>query len=93
MIDYDIALCDVAEVMRRHNKAQIGGYILPSDVAVMRIRNIVTPHGQWIFKHNSADIWCSECGENFPGKIPQDYDYCPNCGAKMIKEDPEDVSR
>lgn len=79
MIDYEIALCDVAEVMRRHNKAQLGGYILPSDVAVIRIRNIVTPYAQWI---NSC---CTECG-TFTSLNTIKVKYCPECGARMLSE-------
>ena len=40
------------------------------------------PQGKWIFKHNSSDIWCSVCDENFD-EIPQKFNYCPNCGADM----------
>lgn len=40
------------------------------------------PKGKWIFKHNSSDIWCSVCDENFD-EIPQAFDFCPNCGADM----------
>ena len=40
------------------------------------------PQGEWLFKHNSSDIWCSVCDENFD-EIPQAFNFCPNCGAKM----------
>ena len=40
------------------------------------------PRGKWIFKHNSSDIWCSNCDENFD-EIPQKFLFCPNCGADM----------
>lgn len=43
------------------------------------------PQGKWIFKHNSSDIWCSVCDENFD-EIPQKFNYCPNCGADMREE-------
>lgn len=43
------------------------------------------PRGKWIFKHNSSDIWCSVCDENFD-EIPQKFNYCPNCGADMREE-------
>lgn len=47
------------------------------------------PHGEWIFKHNSSDIWCSNCDENFE-EIPQKFLFCPKCGADMRKEgDPD----
>ena len=42
------------------------------------------PKGEWIFKHNSSDIWCSVCDENFD-EIPQAFNFCPNCGADMRK--------
>ena len=44
------------------------------------------PHGEWIFKHNSSDIWCSNCDENF-NEIPQKFLFCPNCGASMQAND------
>ena len=40
------------------------------------------PQGKWLFKHNSSDIWCSVCDENF-NEIPQAFNFCPNCGAEM----------
>ena len=42
------------------------------------------PKGEWLFKHNSSDIWCSVCDENFD-EIPQAFNFCPNCGADMRK--------
>lgn len=45
-------------------------------------------HGKWIFKHNSSDIWCSVCDENFD-EIPQKFNYCPNCGADMREDSDE----
>lgn len=38
------------------------------------------PHGEWVFKHNSSDIWCSNCDENFE-EIPQKFLFCPKCGS------------
>lgn len=46
------------------------------------------PRGKWIFKHNSADIWCSNCDENFD-EIPQKFLFCPNCGADMRPKEDE----
>ena len=48
-------------------------------------------HGNWIMKNEFAGCinWqCSNCGKLFKlfkGSTPKDYnyDYCPNCGAKM----------
>lgn len=44
------------------------------------------PHGKWIFKHNSAYIWCSNCDEDFDA-MPQMFLFCPNCGADMREEE------
>lgn len=53
------------------------GEYLPKDYLVTD-----RPNGKWIFKHNSSDIWCSNCDENFD-EIPQKFLFCPNCGADM----------
>ena len=45
-------------------------------------RATARPKGEWIFKHNSSDIWCSVCDMNFE-EIPQNFKFCPNCGADM----------
>ena len=56
------------------------------------------PHGHWIGEGDGyadgeivLDVWnCSECdyciddGTDDPDMLPK---YCPNCGAKMDKED------
>lgn len=55
---------------------QIRGMLMdiPSaDVAPVR-------HGRWDFDMSGA--WCSVCGEYCEGE----YNYCPNCGAKMDEE-------
>lgn len=40
-------------------------------------------HGRWII--DKGDMWCSECGyeDVTENGEPEDYHYCPNCGAKM----------
>lgn len=45
-------------------------------------------HGYWIIR--GGDMWysdmrCSECGYEDVTEFgePEDYRYCPNCGAKM----------
>jgi len=89
MMDYEIAMCDIAEVLRRHNKAQLGGHVLSSDVAVERIRNIVVPHGHWMHNNDDYNDWyeCSECGYGDEGEITKHMPrHCPGCGARMIKE-------
>lgn len=41
-------------------------------------------HGKWIAEKLS-DMKCSLCREIYPvcGGLCGDYNYCPNCGAKM----------
>lgn len=56
----------------------------------------IIPHGRWIEQEApNMDTYydCSACGESFcliEGS-PADnlYTYCPNCGAKMLHDNPE----
>lgn len=43
-------------------------------------------HGEWITRHEGLPF-CSECNYNGLGYIAVDFDYCPNCGAKMDGKD------
>ena len=49
-----------------------------ADVAPVR-------HGRWVTRPYMMGNtqYCSRCGENYGRK----YNYCPNCGAKMDKEE------
>ena len=52
------------------------------------IPNMEVRHGEWIVDSNIAEteFKCSKCGYSyFEGEPCQesDYNYCPNCGAKM----------
>ena len=42
-------------------------------------------HGRWIEKSYllGTTRYCSECGENY-GMPHGVFNYCPNCGAKMV---------
>ena len=53
-------------------------------------------HGRWIGKRldnfKKYQVTCSECGwigiENYDSYVdPSDFNYCPNCGAKMEYEE------
>ena len=53
-------------------------------------------HGKWIGKQldnfRKYEVTCSNCGwigiENYDSyNEPSDFNYCPNCGAKMDLED------
>ncbi len=43
------------------------------------------PKGEWIFKHNSSDVWCSNCDISLESNLCEGikFRYCPNCGADM----------
>jgi len=45
-------------------------------------------HGNWIVKPYlfGTSRFCSKCGSNY-GMPHEIYNYCPNCGVKMDKED------
>ena len=49
-------------------------------------------HGEWLCepldKHFKVEVTCSACGwfavDNYDAYVdPRDFEYCPNCGAKM----------
>lgn len=52
-------------------------------------------HGKWLFVDNDG-YWyneCSVCGgrtENHDGS-PPDFNYCPNCGARIGLEEPNET--
>lgn len=45
-------------------------------------------HGRWIMAEGELAFWdeCSECGKKILHRTPY-YDFCPNCGANMRKDD------
>lgn len=48
------------------------------------------PYGEWIYKNGK--YWCSSCGDkaiyhsHFQAPLPHLTNFCPACGAKMVKE-------
>ena len=45
-------------------------------------------HGRWCLADDGDGVVCSECGEDFCNIYleVERFKYCPNCGARMIKE-------
>lgn len=48
-------------------------------------------HGEWVIERSpvEAEFKCSECGYlyiNADSYAKEEYNYCPNCGAKMDGE-------
>lgn len=46
-------------------------------------------HGHWL-KLYHGNYKCSECGDwwgsDYNDEVINDFNYCPHCGAKMVKE-------
>ncbi len=51
-------------------------------------------HGRWINEYLDDDVWCAECTNckndthSRFGRVSI-YAYCPNCGARMLKDGDE----
>lgn len=66
-----------------------GTALSAADVA-MAVENAPTidpvKHGKWLL---TPTWWayCSVCGMEPPNESNETTDYCPNCGARMDKED------
>jgi len=57
--------------------------VVPKEIAPVR-------HGRWEESYMNDFLVCSECVHYWIYKGDQyDYHYCPNCGAKMDKEETE----
>lgn len=59
--------------------------ILANDVSDIPAADVVKQkHGRWEKRMNiDLMIWCSECGWMKHQGDKRNYNYCPNCGAKM----------
>lgn len=49
-------------------------------------------HGRWIAASDGDGVVCSECGIDFCTMIheTEKFRFCPNCGARIDKEDEHD---
>ena len=75
------ALCEYA--LNQKDKS-----VSPNDI--MRFPSAQPKTGKWTIKNGELAIWdvCSECGKMVIHKAPF-YNFCPNCGARMLKEGEE----
>ena len=44
-------------------------------------------HGRWEPTPEYDSCWCSCCKKQYTGFFASDWNYCPNCGAKMMDGD------
>ena len=81
-------IIDVSE-----NGVYISELIIPKEIIVEAYKRFIkedSPQGEWIYKQyggypEQGDWYCSECDTEYNygrGKAK----FCPNCGAKMRKE-------
>ncbi len=58
---------------------------------ILAIPSADRPRGKWIWvEHSVFEICkCSICGYCSQLKIPQPYNFCPNCGADMREREDE----
>lgn len=103
LIDADKLMADIASAERSTSK----DYILLTIARYIRIQPTIDAepvrHGKW--EHGKEvsreyiggkcvaigykDYHCSVCGQRY--KTEPTYNYCPNCGAKMIPTIPKEI--
>jgi rubrerythrin len=94
MENYEGMLLQITDVLKAHNRYHMK--TPDHKQAIEQIRAIVAPKGEWVHHNDDYNDWyvCSECGYGDEGEITTNFPrHCPGCGAKMKKEDSEDVSR
>ena len=69
----EIPAADVAEV--RHGRWEVGDYAEPDH------------HGVCVDHYPGGGLYCTECLHGWKRERVEGFEYCPNCGAKMDKEE------
>lgn len=78
--DADCAVCKYAK-FTDCREMYIADHLIANGVVVQK-------QGEWLPYPSDMDMACSVCGMEYPkSKMPKNVGYCPNCGAKMVKED------
>lgn len=65
-------------------------YLIPKDTLAADVQEV--KHGQWEEERlvsGEIKYTCSKCGQVFQGES-LDFNYCPNCGAKMDGKESDD---
>ena len=84
-------LIDADALLNRMTKAMESGSNLNGTfhLYIEHAPTIQRPTGEWIQKDMCADRFCSECNYAVWDSEAEEYNFCPNCGAKMFGEDGE----
>jgi hypothetical protein len=91
MENYEEMLLQITDVLKAHNRYHMK--TPDHKQAIEQIRAIVAPKGKWVEHSTYKDVLiCSNCNHG-SNQVYDTFNFCPNCGAMMIKEDPENVSR
>ena len=86
LIDADAAKKDFGEHFGDVQDAICAQQIIDRQPTIDR-ENLI-PHGHW-FDRGSLSCRCSHCG----CKSPRETTFCPNCGAKMREEVPNEIQK
>lgn len=84
-------LIDADALLEKYNKTTVWDSWVEINIAPT-IDAVPVVHGRWKIKllddYQKYSVICSICGwvgiENYDSyDVPSDFNYCPNCGAKM----------
>lgn len=74
------------DAIEAFNGAELGTYTDPDKAAQEIIGTVPSAEpktGEWIQKDMCADRFCSECNYAVWDSEAEEYNFCPNCGARM----------
>ena len=75
-----------AEPPYKYSEAYVEQIRTERDILQDMVNNMAEPKtGEWIQKDMYADRFCSECNYAVWDSEAEEYNFCPNCGAKMTK--------
>lgn len=78
------------EELMKYADTQPGGLISNKSIQFFQAADVApVVHGEWVLHHVGAGhYWeCSACHKNPCIYVTKDTKFCPNCGARMDKED------
>ena len=88
-------LMDADALLKEANADGAYGYVDAEQIAnAPTIEAEPVKHGYNVYEKGSSRFECSECGYEDWDTItcePEHHNYCPNCGAKMDLEAPDEA--